>query len=85
MEIHKVNSQYVSQELRKNDYDQKIKEFTITAATHLNEQLSRDVTNIGLPSPALSVRSGSSRTSKLSEPGERLHNTQMAAAKASLM
>ena len=51
----------------------------------MNEQVSRDVTNIGLPSPALSVRSGSSRASKLSEAGERLHDTKMAAAKASLM
>ena len=69
----------------KNDYDQKIKEFTIAAATHLNEQVSRDVANIGLPSPALSVRSGSSRASKLREAGERLHDTKMAVAKASLM
>ena len=53
MEIHKVNSQYTSQELRKDNYDQKIKEFTIAAATHLNEQISRDVANLGLASPAL--------------------------------
>ena len=37
MEIHKVNSLYASQELRKDNYDQKIKKFTIAAATHLNE------------------------------------------------
>ena len=85
MEIHEVNSQYASQELRKDNYDQKSKECTIAAATHLNQQGSRDVANIGLASPALSVLSVSSRTSKLSEAGERLHNTKMAAAKASLM
>ena len=80
-----MNSQYASQELRKDNYDQKIKEFTIAAATHLNQQVSRDVANIGLASPALSVRSVSSRASQLSEAGERLHNTKMAAAKASSM
>ena len=83
MEIHEVNNQYASQELRKDNYDQKIKEFTITAATHFNEQVSRDLANIGLASPTPSVRSVSSRASKLSEAGERLHNTKMAAAKIS--
>ena len=63
----------------------KIKEFTIAAATHFNEQVSRDLANIGLASPTPSVRSVSSRASKLSEAGERLHNTKMAAAKAALM
>ena len=62
-----MNNQYASQELRKDNYDQKIKEFTIAAATHLNEQVSRDLANIGLPSPTLSVRTASSRASKLSE------------------
>ena len=85
MEIHEVNNQYASQELRKDNYDQKIKEFTIAAATHFNEQVSRDLANIGLASPTPSVRSVSSRASKLSEAGERLHNTKMAAAKAALM
>ena len=47
-------------------------ELTIAAATHLNAQVSRDVANIGLASPALSVRSVSSSASKLSEAGERL-------------
>ena len=85
IEIREVNDQYVSQELRKHHYDQKIKEFTIAAATNFNEQLSRDLENIGLASPAPSVRSVSSRASKLSEAGERLHNTKMAAAKAALI
>ena len=40
MEIHEVNNQYASQELRKDNYDQRIKEFIIAAATHLNEQVS---------------------------------------------
>ena len=77
MEIHEVNNQYASQELRKDNYDQKIKEFTIAAATHFNEQVSRDLANIGLASPTPSVRSVSSRASKLSEAGERLHNTKI--------
>ena len=63
----------------------KIKEFTIAAATHFNEQVSRDLANIGLASPTPSVLSVSSRASKLSEAGERLHNTKMAVAKAALM
>ena len=46
MEIHEVNNQYSSQELRKDNYEQKIKEFTIAAATHFNEQVSRDLANI---------------------------------------
>ena len=66
MEIHEVNNQYASQELRKDNYDRKIKEFTIAAATHFNEQVSRDLANIGLASPTPSVRSVSSRASKLS-------------------
>ena len=85
MEIHELNNQYASQELRKDNYDQKIKEFTIAAATHFNEQVSRDLANIGLASPTPSVRSVSSRASKLSEGGERFHNMNMAAAKAALM
>ena len=85
MEIHEVNDQYVSQKLRKHLYDQKIKEFTIAAATNFNEQVSRDLENISLASPAPSVRSVSSRASKFSETGERLHNRKMAAAKAALM
>ena len=80
-----MNNQYSSQELRKDNYDQKNKEFTIAAATHFKEQVSRDLANIGLASLTPSVRSVSSRTSKLSEAGERLHNTKMAAAKAALM
>ena len=85
MEIREVNNQYASQELRKDNYDQRIKEFIIATATHLNEQVSRDLASIGLASPSPSVRSVSSRASKLSEAGERLHNTKMAAAKAALM
>ena len=61
MEIHEVNNQYASQELRKHHYDQKIKEFTIAAATHFNEQVPLDLANIGLALPAPSVRSRSSR------------------------
>ena len=85
MEILSVNNQYASQELRKDNYHQKIKEFTIAAATHFNEQVSRDLANIGLASPTPSVHSVSSRASKLSEAGKRLHNTKMTAEKAALM
>ena len=80
MVIHEVNNQHSSQELRKDNYDQRIKEFTIAAATHFKEQVSRDLANIGLAWPTPSVRSVSNRASKLSEAGERLHNTKMAAA-----
>ena len=55
--MDEVNNQYASQELRKDNYDRKIKEFTIAAATHFNEQVSRDLANIGLASPTPSVRS----------------------------
>ena len=40
-----MNNQYASQELRKDNYDQKIKDFTIAAATNFNEQVSRDLAN----------------------------------------
>ena len=82
LEIYEVNDQYASREVRKHHYDQKIKELTIQ---NFNKQVSRDLANIGLASPAPSVRSVSSRASKLSEAGERLHNTNMAAANAALM
>ena len=85
LKIHVVNDQSASQEVRKYHYDQKNKEFTIAADTHFNEQVSRDPGNIGLASPASSVRAVSSRASKLSEAGERLHRTKMAAAKVALM
>ena len=82
LEIYEVNDQYASQEVRKHHYDQKIKELTIQ---NVNEQVSRDLANVDLASPAPSVRSVSSRASKLSEAGGRLHNTNMAAANAALM
>ena len=63
MVIHEVNNQHSSQELRKDNYDQRIKEFTIAAATHFNEQVSRDLANIGLASPSPSVRFVSNRAS----------------------
>ena len=41
MEIHEVNNQYASQELRKDNYDQNIKEFTIAlAVTRLSHYIS---------------------------------------------
>lgn len=85
LEIHEVNDQYAPQELRKHHFDQRIREFTIAAATHFNGQVSRDLSNTGLASPAPSVCTVSSRASKLSEAGERLHNTKVAAVKAALM
>lgn len=36
LEIHEVNDQYAPQELRKHHFDQRIREFTIAAATHFN-------------------------------------------------
>ena len=85
LEIHEVNDQYASQELRKHHYDQRIKEFTIAAVTNFNGQVSRNLSNTGLATPVPSVRSVRRRASKLSGAGERLHNTKMAAAKAALM
>ena len=52
LEIHEVNDQYAPQELRKHHFDQRIREFTIAAATHFNGQVSRDLSNTGLASPA---------------------------------
>ena len=84
-EIYEVDTQYATQETRKYQYDQKIEQYAIAAATHFNEQVSHDLANFGMTSPARSLRSASSRTSsKLSEASARLHDTRTAAAKAAL-
>ena len=69
LEIHLVNDQCASQEVQKHHYDQKNKEFTIAADTHFNEQVSRDPANIGLASPASSVRAGSRGKTSQDEDG----------------
>ena len=85
IEIHEVDGKYVSQETRKLQYDLKIEEYTVLAATHFNEQISQDFANIGTVSPARSLRSASSRvSSRLSEASARLRDTRTAAAKAAL-
>ena len=74
----------VTQEMRKLQYDLKIEEYT-AAATHFNEQVSRDFANFGMVSPTRSLRSASSRaSSRLSEASARLRDTRTAAAKAAL-
>ena len=84
-EIYEVDTQYATQETRKYQCDQKIEQYAIAAATHFNEQVSHDLANFGITSPARSLRSASSRTSsKLSEASARLHDTWTAAAKAAL-
>ena len=84
-EIYEVDTQYATQETRKYQYDQKIEQYAIAAATHFNEQVSHDLANFGMTSPARSLRSASSHTSsKLSEASARLHDTRTAAAKAAL-
>ena len=42
IEIHEVDTQYVTQERRKLQYDLKIEEYTVAAGTHFNEQVSQD-------------------------------------------
>ena len=85
IEIHEVDTQYVTQETRKLQYDLKIEEYTVIAATHFNEQVSQDFANFGMVSPARSLRSASSRaSSRLSEASARLRDTRTAAAKAAL-
>ena len=84
-EIYEVDTQYATQETRKYQYDQKIEQYAIAAATHFNEQVSHDLANFGMTSPARSLQSASSRTSsKVSEASARLHDTRTAAAKAAL-
>jgi len=48
IEIHEVDTQYVTQEGRKLQYDLKIEEYTVAAATHFKEQVSKDFANFGL-------------------------------------
>ena len=84
-EIYEVDTQYATQETRKYQYDQKTEQYAIAAATHFNEQVSPDLANFGMTSPARSLRSASSRTfSKLSEASARLYDTRTATAKAAL-
>ena len=85
IEIHGVDTQYVTQETRKLQYDLKIEEYTVAAATHFNEQVSQDFVNFGMVSPTRSLRSASSRaSSRLSEASARLRDTRTAVAKAAL-
>ena len=85
IEIHELDTQYVTQETRKLQYDLKIEEYTVAAATHFNEQVSQDFANFGMVSQTTSLRSASSRvSSRLSEASARLRDTRLAAAKASL-
>ena len=60
IEIHEVDTQYITQETRKLQYDLKIEEYTVIAATHFNERVSQDFTNFGMVSRARSLRSVSS-------------------------
>ena len=85
IEIHEVDTQYVTQETKKLQCDLKIEEYTVISATHFNEEVSQDFANFGMVSPARSLRSASSRASSiLSEVCARLHDTRTAAAKAAL-
>ena len=85
IEIHELDTQYVTQETRTLQCDLKIEEYTVAAATHFNEQVSQDFANFGMVSPTTSLRSASSRvSSRLSEASARLRDTRSAAAKASL-
>ena len=82
---HEVDTQYVTQEIGKLQYDQKIEEYTVISATHFNEQVSQDFAKFGIVSLARSLRSASSRASlRFSEASARLPDTKTAAAKAAL-
>ena len=85
IEIHEVDTQYVTQETRKLQYDLKIEEYTVVAATRFNEQVSQDFAHFGMVLPTRSLRSASGRaSSRLSEASARLRNTRTAVAKAAL-
>jgi len=43
--MHEPDAQYITQETRKLQYDLKIEEYTVAAATHFNEQVSQDFAN----------------------------------------
>jgi len=85
IEINEFDTQYLTQETRKLQYDLKIEEYTVAAATYFNEQLSKDFANFGMVSPTRSLRSASSRaSSRLGKASARLRDTRTAAAKAAL-
>ena len=63
---------YEAQEVRKSLYDSKVEQYTIDAASHFNKQVSEDLTSDKTSSSRGSVRSQSSRTSRLSAVSARL-------------
>ena len=72
VELQEIYGLYEAQEVRKSLYDSKIERYTIDAVSHFNKQVSEDLTRDKSSSSRGSVRSQSSRASRLSAASARL-------------
>ena len=66
VELHESQGVYEAQEIRKRLYDDRIEHFAIEAASYFNKQVSEELPRVNTSSPRGSVKSQSSRISKLS-------------------
>ena len=71
--LYEIYGLYEAQEVRKILYDSKVEQYTIDAASHFNKQVSEDLTSDKTSSSRGSIRSQSSRTSRLSAVSARLY------------
>ena len=85
VELHEIQGVYEAQEVRKRLYDERIEHFAIEAASYFNKQVSEELPRVDTSSPRGSVKSQSSRISKLSAASSRLREAKIAAEKAALV
>ena len=85
VELQEIYGLYEAQEVRKSLYDSKIDQYTVDAAAHFNKQVSEDLTRDKISSPRGSVRSQSSRASRLSAASARFYQANIAAERATLL
>ena len=85
VELHEIRGFYEAQEVRERLYDDRIEQFAIEAASYYNKQVSEELPRANTSSLRGSVKSQSSRTSKLSAASSRLHEANIAAEKAALL
>ena len=85
VELHEIQGVYEAQEVRKRLYDDRIEHFAVEAASYFNKQVSEELPRVDTSSPRGSVKSQSSRISKLSAASSRLREAKIAAEKAALV
>ena len=85
VELQEIYGLFEAQEVRKSLYNSKIEQYTKDAASHFNKQVSEDLTRDKTSSPRGSVRSQSSRASRLSAASARLYQAKIAVERATLL